>query len=243
MAKKIQNNNKNTMMYSGDEDLVLNTTARLPVCLCLDTSGSMNNNDAIEALNKGVEALYRAIRTDELAYNSCEISIVTFNSEVNVIDTFTTIDKKKKIKLTAEGGSALAHGINKSLDLLDQRKSKYKENGVDYYQPWLIVITDGKPGDKEYIQEVQERTKILLDDKKLTLFPIAVGLDNNKKKVKEILEVLNGFCVTPKAVHLKDLKFNEFFEFIGKSVSAISASSVGERVKLDISSMSNWAEL
>lgn len=243
MAKKIEKKKKDTMIYSSNDDLVLNTTARLPVCLCLDTSGSMKNNSAIEALNEGVEALYRAIRSDELAYNSCEVSIVTFNSEVNVVDNFSTIDSKKKITLVADGGSALAHGINRSLDLLDQRKNKYKENGVDYYQPWLIVITDGKPGDKDYIQEVQERTKILLDDKKLTIFPIAVGMDNNEKKQKEVLDVLNGFCLTPRAVHLKELKFNEFFEFVGKSVSAISASAVGERVKLDISSMSNWAEL
>ncbi|MFI3252106.1 MAG: VWA domain-containing protein [bacterium] len=242
MAKKVKKE-ENTMMYGVDDDLVLNTTARLPVCLCLDTSGSMTINSAIKALNEGVDALYEAIKSDELACNSCEISIVTFNSEVNVIEEFSTVDKKQQITLTAEGGSALAHGINKSLDLLDRRKNKYKENGVDYYQPWLIVITDGKPGDSEYIQEVQERTKILLDDKKLTLFPIAVGMSRNKTKLKEVLDVLNGFCVTPRALHLKELNFNEFFEFIGKSVSAISASAVGDKVKLDISNMSNWAEL
>lgn len=244
MAKKTTiKQQDNTMMYSGDEDLVLNTTARLPVCLCLDTSGSMNKNAAIDALNKGVEAFYKSISTDELAANSCEVSIVTFNSEVNVVEGFSTVDSKNKITLEADGGSALAHGINKCLDLLDQRKNKYKENGVEYYQPWLVIITDGKPGDKDYIQEVQERTKILVDDKKLTIFPIAVGMDKDKAKLKEVLNVLNGFCVSPKAIHLKELNFNEFFEFIGKSVSAISASAVGEKVKLDISNMSNWAEL
>lgn len=229
--------------YFDESDLVLNTSARIPVCLCLDTSGSMKNNQAIEALNKGVEALYKSIRNDDQASNSCEICVVTFDSEVKIIENFSTIKKKSKIKLKADGGSALAQGIIKSLDLLEKRKNEYKQNGVEYYQPWLVIITDGKPGDEEYILEAQERTKILLDEKKLTIFPVAVGCDTNKAKLKKILEVLDGFCVTPRAVHLKGLNFTELFEFIGKSVSIISASAIGESVKLDIRNMSDWAEL
>lgn len=240
MAKKEP---KSTKKYNIDEDLVLNTATRLPVCLCLDTSGSMKNNKAIEALNEGVAALFECISNNEQASNSCEISVVTFDSEVKVLESFSTVDSKNKIELKADGGSALAQGIIKSLDLLEKRKNKYKENGVEYYQPWLVIITDGKPGDQEFILEAQERTKILLDEKKLTIFPVAVGCDTNKVKLKKILEVLDGFCVEPKAVHLKGLNFKDLFEFIGKSVSVISASAVGETVKLDISNMSNWAEL
>ncbi len=229
--------------YIDDNDLVLNTSARIPVCLCLDTSGSMKNNQAIEALNKGVETLYNSIRNDSQASNSCEICVVTFDSEVKIVENFSTIKKKSKIKLKADGGSALAQGIIKSLDLLEKRKNEYKQNGVEYYQPWLVIITDGKPGDEEFILEAQERTKILLDEKKLTIFPVAVGCDTNKAKLKKILEVLDGFCLTPRAIHLKDLNFADLFEFIGKSVSVISASAIGESVKLDIRNMSDWAEL
>ena len=57
--------------YIGDDDLITNTSSRLPVCLCLDISGSMKKNDAISALNEGVEAFYQAIREDEQARNFC----------------------------------------------------------------------------------------------------------------------------------------------------------------------------
>ncbi len=234
-SKKVNNN------Y--DDDLVLNTAARIPVCLCLDTSGSMKNNKAIDALIAGVESLYESIKADSKAANACEISVVTFDSEVKVIENFSTISKKGKLQLNAEGGSALAQGVIRSLDLLEKRKNKYKQNGVEYYQPWLVVITDGKPGDPEFILEAQERTKILLDEKKLTIFPVAVGCDTNKEKLNKILSVLDGFCIEPRAIHLKDLNFKDLFEFISKSVSIISASAIGDAVKLDISNMSKWAEI
>ena len=59
------------------EDLVNNPTARVPVCLCLDTSGSMGGMP-IDELNEGVRLFYEAIREDETALYSAEVSIVTF---------------------------------------------------------------------------------------------------------------------------------------------------------------------
>ena len=45
------------------EDLVNNPTARIPVCLCLDTSGSMCGMP-IDELNEGVRLFYDAICED-----------------------------------------------------------------------------------------------------------------------------------------------------------------------------------
>ena len=57
------------------------------------------------------------------------------------------------------------------------------------------------------------------------------------------MDVLNGFCLKPKALHLKDLKFEEFFEWLGASVSSVSNSQVGETVKLDTTDMDTWGEI
>ena len=48
------------------DDLVDNPTARVPVCLCLDTSGSMYGTP-IQELNDGVRLFYEAISEDETA--------------------------------------------------------------------------------------------------------------------------------------------------------------------------------
>lgn len=229
--------------HMGEDDLMINTSARLPVCLCLDTSGSMAKDDAIEQLNKGIVAFYETIRNSETASVSCEIAIVTFNSEVTVVEDFSTVDRKENITLTANGGTALAHGVEKSLDLLEERKRDYKLNGIEYYQPWLVIITDGKPGDPEKLPEVQARTKELIENKKLVLWPIAVGSDEDTEKFHQIMKVLDGFSPVPKARHLKDLKFEDFFEWLGGSVDRTSVGQVGDKVKLDSTGIDSWSEI
>lgn len=69
-----------------------------------------------------------------------------------------------------------------------------------------------------------------------------MGSDDNESKFRQVMDVLNGFS-SKKAKHLKDLKFSEFFEWLGKSVSTVSASKVGDKVKLDTAGMDDWAEI
>ncbi len=79
-------------IYGEDEDLVLNTSARIPVCLCIDTSGSMVT--CIDDLNKGVKDFYKSIRSSDTALAACEIAIITFDTKINVLEEFSTVDKK-----------------------------------------------------------------------------------------------------------------------------------------------------
>ena len=48
--------------FLGEDDLVLNTASRIPVCLCLDVSSSMMG--CIGELNSGVNEFYRAVRSN-----------------------------------------------------------------------------------------------------------------------------------------------------------------------------------
>ena len=223
------NNNK----YYGDDDLVVNTTSRIPVCLCLDVSGSMYN--CISELEEGVEKFYDAIRKSSQASNSCEIAIVTFESRVEILEDYTTIDAKQKLHLTASGGTDMTGGVLKSLELLNNRKDKYRANGVDYYQPWLVIMSDGEPNDRRSIVSVQETVKKMESEKKLTVFAIGIGPDVD-------MQVLNGFSKRG-ALHLKNYNFEEFFEWLGKSVDTVSQSQIGDKVKLDTTGMDEWASI
>lgn len=227
------------------DDLIQNTSTRLPVCLCLDISGSMGKENAIDVLQDGISRFYESIRNNKQAKESCEIAVLTFNETVDVVEDFETVDKKTTINIfEPNGGTRLALGVNKALDLLEERKKEYKKNGVDYYQPWLVIITDGKPGDSADLPIVYERVKKLLENRKLTTFPLCVGSDNDKDKWTEVLTVLNGFCLPPKtALHLKNLKFEDFFEWLGQSVSIVSKSNPNETPKLETRGMELWAEI
>lgn len=245
------------------EDLINNPTPRVPICLCLDTSGSMGavegncvrtgetvyedgrtwnlvtgGTSRISQLQKGVEQFYAAIREDEIAVYSAEICIVTFNSTASCVMDFANIERQETIpKLTASGDTAMGEGVNLALDLLEQRKQEYKDKGVDYYQPWLVLMTDGAPnGSAEELERAIQRTVEMVNNKKLSIFPIGIGNESS-------ISVLNRFSPKRPALKLQGLKFQEFFAWLSKSVSTTSQSMPGESVKLDLEGIKGWAEL
>ena len=219
------------------EDLVNNPTARVPVCLCLDTSGSMEGQP-IEELNEGVHLFYEAIKEDETALYSAEISIVTFGGNAECIKDFSSLEIQPEApKLSAYGMTPMGEAVNMALDLLEKRKEEYKDKGVDYYQPWLVLMTDGEPnGDAEELSKAINRTANLVNQKKLTVFPIGIGKDAD-------MEVLAKFSPKRSPLKLQGLKFKEFFAWLSKSVSKTSQSTPGETIKLDIEGIKGWGDL
>lgn len=219
------------------EDLVNNPTARVPVCLCLDTSGSMDGA-SINELNEGVKIFYDAIKEDETALYAAEVSIVTFGGGVTCIEDFANVERQTNIpKLYANGGTPMGEAVNLALDLLEKRKEEYKDKGVDYYQPWLVLMTDGQPnGSNSELEQAIRTTNELVNNRKLTVFPIAIGDDAD-------IDVLKRFSPNRQPLKLKGLMFREFFSWLSKSVSATSQSTPGERIPLDVDGIKGWAEL
>ncbi len=219
------------------EDLVNNPTARVPVCLCLDTSGSMCGMP-IDELNEGVRLFYDAIREDETALYSAEVSIVTFGGTAQCIVDFASLEVQPNAPtLSANGMTPMGEAVNMGLDLLEQRKEEYKDRGVDYYQPWLVLMTDGAPnGDSAELSRAINRTVELVNQKKLTVFPIGIGPEAD-------MGVLAQFSPKRPPLKLQGLKFREFFAWLSKSVSKTSQSTPGESVKLDVDGIKGWGEL
>ena len=245
------------------EDLVNNPTPRVPICLCLDTSGSMGavegeciptgktvfedgktwnivtgGTSRINELQKGLQLFYDAIKDDEIAVYSAEICIVTFNSRAECIMDFANIERQPDIpKLNATGDTAMGEGVNLALDLLEKRKQEYKDKGVDYYQPWLVLMTDGVPnGAISEMSRAVARTVESINNHKLTVFPIAIGNESD-------ISALSQFSPKRSPLKLQGLKFKEFFQWLSKSVSQTSQSIPGESIKLDLEGIKGWAEL
>ena len=245
------------------EDLVNNPTPRVPICLCLDTSGSMGavegectptgetifkdgktwnivtgGTSRISELQKGVELFYESIREDEIAVYSAEIAIVTFDSKAKCVMDFANIERQNEMpRLIAEGDTAMGEGVNLALDLLEKRKQEYSDKGVDYYQPWLVIMTDGVPnGSAAEMSRAVKRTVEMVNGKKLTVFPIAIGDEGD-------LSALAEFSPKRAPLKLQGLKFREFFEWLSQSVSRTSQSTPGETISLDLNGIKGWAEL
>ena len=227
----------NKLVKIGTEDLFDNPTPRVPVALCLDCSGSMMG-EPIKELNAGVKTFYQAINEDEIARFSAEICIVTFGPAELEAD-FATLDVRPQPPvLSASGNTPMGEAVKLSLDSLERRKELYKESGVDYYQPWLVLMTDGKPygGSLELLNQQVNRVTNMVEARKLTVFPIGIGSEAD-------MGTLQRFSPGRSPLRLQGLKFSDFFSWLSKSVSRVSQSTPGDKVSLDLEGVRGWAEL
>lgn len=219
-----------------ENDLIDNPTARVPICLVLDTSFSMAGEPILE-LNKGVQMFFSALRSDEIAQYSAEVSIVTFGGEAIKLLGFDNINNQQEPHLTVNGLTPMGEGVTLALDLLEERKKEYSNAGVDYYQPWMVLMTDGGPnGNSAIFNNAVKRTCQLVSSRKLTIFPIGIGGEAD-------MGTLSEFSPSRPPLKLKGLNFNEFFEWLSQSVSKVSQSTPGEKVELDLDGIKGWAEL
>lgn len=215
------------------EELVENPTARLPVCLVLDVSGSMAG-EPIRELQSGVETFFAAVLEDEVAQYSAEVAIVTFGGTVDLALDFASIQRQQIPSLKATGSTPMGKAIEQALRVLEARKAEYKNAGVDYFQPWLVLMTDGSPTDD--IAKAKGLINDQVNGKKLAVFAIGIG---NGADMSTLATLSGGRA----AMKLKGLSFQEFFVWLSASVSRVSQSTPGDKVSLDTSAMSSWASV
>lgn len=211
-----------TYELTSSNELIDNPSPRCACMVILDTSGSMNG-EAIRQLNSGIQHFIASVQEDEVAAYSVEISVITAGSSVTEILPFTTANNIEGIaEFYASGTTPLGNATELALKRLEERKKQYKRLGVAYYQPWLVIISDGAPTDS--YTHVAQQTKTLSEQRKLVVLPIGVdGADMN---------ILNQFS-SRGAKKLQGLKFNEFFEWLSASMSQVSASaSTSSSIKL-----------
>ncbi len=213
------------LMVLREEDLITNPTTRLPVCLCLDTSSSMDGQP-INELNEGVKYFFDAIKSDEIARYSVEISVVTFDSVARKTLDFASIDRQQVPTFQAGGSTSMGEGVNLALNLLENRKKEYSEKGVDYYQPWLVLMTDGYPTDN--IEKAVQRVKELQEKRKITVFAVAIGEEADKNTLRAFSTMKDNAVLRVKSAEY----FKDFFEWLSQSVSVASQSVPGTGVSL-----------
>lgn len=195
-------------------------------CLCvlvLDTSGSMNASGAINQLNDGLVAFKNNTMQDPVTRDRLEVAIVSFNSKIEVVQQPDILPNIQIPTLQASGQTQLVAAIEKAQEVIETRKQYYKSQGVPYYRPWIVVMTDGDP--YPIGQDVDSiATKIHIDAaaKKYVFFIIGIGND-----VKD--SVLTTLA-TPEfpATRMDAVKFSEFFTWLSTSASVVVNGSADE---------------
>jgi uncharacterized protein YegL len=221
-----------------DRDLLEYAGARVPVALCLDVSYSMEG-DPINELNKGVSWLFNSLREHPAASVSAEVAIVAFADKAALILDYQSLERcgtPPKLHVGSKLGyeTDLGGGVALTLEVLDTRKQKYQVAGVDYFQPILVLMTDGRPTTKEHLNSAP-LARQLEAARKLTTLPIGIGSEAD-------LKTLEMFSAKNQPLRLKGLRFDEFFGWLSRLIVLISQSRPGERIQPDLEGIKGWAD-
>ncbi|WP_456279020.1 vWA domain-containing protein [Bacillus sp. AK128] len=213
------------------EELLNNPSTRLPICLVLDASGSMIGNP-LKQLRLGLQQLFNDLLKNEVSKASVEISIITFGENVKTVLEFQPIKPTIRFKISAGGTSPMGEAMKSAITLVKNRVTLYKTHGLQYYQPWIVLLSDGSPTDE--IEDSISYTVNGLTNGDFTIFPIGIGEHSN-------LDILKRFSPSRPPLVLNEVKFKEFFSWLSESLNRVSESQPFE--KIEFPSIEDWSAL
>lgn len=207
------------MIYPGEKHIA---------CVVLvDASASMDGKP-MQELNEGLLALGEALQEDSKAYGCADICVIRFHSAVETIVPFSPAANYTAPQLSAGGATAMNGAIIAGLDAIEARKQEYKRVGVDYWRPWMFLMTDGAPTDTEKEAEAYQRLQDALNHDKINFFPMGIGTDADISKLKSYTR---GGCGV--VFQARKEQFKEAFVWLSKSLTAIGNSNPGvDKVEL-----------
>lgn len=217
-----------------ENDIISKGGERIPVCLCLDVSASMSGA-RINKLNAGIKDFKNMVCEDLRAKMATDLCIVTFSSTVQCEMVFTPLAIAEMPTLQASGNTHLGEGVDFALNMLEARKAYYKQEGIQYNQPIIFIMSDGDGnGSKTIFNQVVEKVRYLTENRKLSAFGIAI---DSRSNIDELTQITNN-----QALMLDNTKFNEFFVWLSQSVTAVANS--GKDVEhVPLPSIEGWATL
>ena len=196
---------------------------KLPVCLILDTSGSMSEQAhsshgkvvKIDELNNNIQNLIETIKNDNNAKLMSEICLIACGGEhPKVICGYTSVDKLNFRPQIASGRTPLGESVDLALQLLTTRRKYYRESNIEHYKPILLIMSDGNPTEADEVYtEAAKRCSNMVKNEGLKVLPIAIGDEVN-------LNILNLFSPNVPAKTIVDMDvFKKLFEMLSKSMS------------------------
>ncbi len=172
--------------------------------------------EPLQAVEAGMQAMIRQLRTDPQALETAWISVITFSDGAKVLLPLTELYNFQMPVLTLGSGTALSA----ALVLLEQRVSSevvlttHARRGD--YKPIIFFLTDGDPTDKW--EAAASRFKREFDAKRATVVAVICGEDASPGKMRQIT---NQVVL---ARNLDEGTLKSVFNWVSASIASASQS-------------------
>lgn len=210
----------------------MRTSPRIPICFCIDVSGSMDTSvglfgTRISLLSKVMKNMLKAMQNDDSALASeALVSVIVYDRHAHCIQPFVdirSIDPDKATKFHARGQTFMSEALNLALRVIDDKIQALQDNDNDNYVPMLVFMTDGDAfscGDdpRQQFSRVCER----VSKGTLHVFPIGISREAD-------MSVLRRLSPTQEAYQINTGdQFAEVFEEIRKRAKKKAISFAAE---------------
>ena len=206
-------------------DLIANPQPRCACVLLLDNSRSASEGK-IDSLNRGIAEFLQSMNGDALAKFRTELAIITYGNAAEIVQRFAVTDEIEPPTLTANGDSDIAGGVRLALRYIEERKQQYKASSIEYFRPWLFLISSGNYAGPERDFRAAAHTLKRADTYR-QVAAFTVGIDDSAD-----LSVLAGMS-NRSPVRLKGLDFAKMFAWLSESMSQVSRSRSDEDLSLN----------
>jgi uncharacterized protein YegL len=217
-----------------------NYEQKCTVALVLDISGSMSEHNRLVNMVKGLDAFIKEVKEDENLKNKLEIGIVAFNNICTRIVEPSLAADIQLPNLVADGGTFSVQAIQSGIQMVSERKAWYRNNGLSYYRPWIIHITDGGPSHQEFATAEEFETKwnelaeqIRLAEKDKTFCFLSLGVDEFEPAYLDRIKQ-----ASIPVYKMSGLKFTDFFKWLSATIADVAKGT--DVVKAVKSNTSSW---
>ncbi|GAA2534185.1 vWA domain-containing protein [Mycolicibacterium diernhoferi] len=220
-----------------------NPDPRVSCVVLADVSGSMQGAP-IAALERGFASFTHYLNNDVLASKRVEVAVVTFGTVATVLVPMQEARGLQPTRFTASGRTNMAAGIHLALDIIEDRKAAYKAAGLQYYRPWILLLTDGQANHEGFDAAVA-RLNATEAARGVTIFAVGAGPHVDWQQLSR-LSIQRG------PAPLDGLKYEELFEWLSASLSNVSNSTefartdealAGMGQQISLPPLSGWASV
>lgn len=243
------------------DDFVSNPEPRIPICFCVDIGETMlklNKDDGgklrIDRILDGIGKFCTQLQGEGKIANSVDVAVLGYADKPYLLLDFTNVSAyDMTCKPVVDSSFDTSHPVNmgrgvlEAIDRLNARKKIYKNAAVEYYAPWLVLISDICSSGNSFVSELneaQEKTTDLVSRNRLVHVSGLISseysdVDDLKMRYKELYDVFGGFSEyedLPLVLNPAD-EFDKFFTWLGKAVSDGNGGS------LDFSAFTDWGNV